>query len=814
MIQTLLIFNPSRQSFPMAPDTNSNAAPRVMVRDIHAGSKVREWTGTFRPEPVNLDVLGEGFQDFESGQQHAIRVLPTYQTDLGRAPHIDAGSNKFVKIQPPSDKDPIDHGLAVEGLCIACEDLELKSLLTFVPGRKHHLGWFKDVVKCRHCNLCQLLTEAFRNQNDPSVIEKAAEGKYHFIFVTTIPSARPLARRRQDRPYQLQAWLMSVGGLCISEVDVRLASRCATRLGVSARFHGRYVDQAAADLDLARSWIEECATSHNCGKEHEVEIRDIAEKLVLIDVEKACLADMTWDEEYVALSYVWPRFKTTQLVKGNYDELHQPGSIDSSKIPLARVITDAIAAVRAIGKRYIWIDALCITQDDPVTKDRLIRAMDQVYGRSIFTLIVASECDPSKDYGIPGINGLSRTGKQFSTKADELDLVAALPNYEQALQRSVWSTRGWTFQEGILSLRCLVFTDHQMYFRCARDSRCEDVQAEGIERLDQHAARPIVRQGQLDFLANEEFLERVSANRSFPEYALLVSGYTSRNFTFETDILNGFYGVMQRLAPHFGAGGFFLTLPTDNFDSALLWYPASNLRRRTVDQDGQQLALLPTWSWAAWVGKVDYEMAMMNNYDADSVLPIVQWWRLHQETKDTLVAVRKYASRLAPETAFSDGMLQARRHDIGTTHLIFWGTLVRFTISPAERRLFEWVVDYEQAIPCFTILDREGDACGMLPSADRTWAEAFKSQGKPRVCQFLILSYASQNKSDAIIDRAQFFHEKYDIKGTKFRCFYNVMLVAVDETGHSERIGIGRIHKDAVDKELEDNWERRIMILS
>lgn len=70
---------------------------------------------------------------------------------------------------------------------------------------------------------------------------------------------------------------------------------------------------------------------------------------------------------YMALSYVWgdPKemgsrrwlMKTAHV---NESQLHNGLDLDL----LPKTITDAMALVSKIGERYLWVDALCIVQDD------------------------------------------------------------------------------------------------------------------------------------------------------------------------------------------------------------------------------------------------------------------------------------------------------------------------------------------------------------------------------------------------------------------------------------------------------------------
>ena len=53
-----------------------------------------------------------------------------------------------------------------------------------------------------------------------------------------------------------------------------------------------------------------------------------------------------------------------------------------------------------------------------------------------------------------------------------------LPTVPEGVDQAVWNTRGWTFQERVLSERLLFVTDKQILFKCRHGSNSEDVVSE------------------------------------------------------------------------------------------------------------------------------------------------------------------------------------------------------------------------------------------------------------------------------------------------------------------------------------------------
>lgn len=552
----------------------------------------------------------------------------------------------------------------------------------------------------------------------------------------------------------------------------------------------------------------------------------MTDRLRVIDTKDACLTYVSRSAKYVTLSYVWPRFDTLRLVKANRESFHRYGALDPVWVNFPRVITDAVDVVRRLGERYLWVDALCITQDDVAEKTSLISIMDKIYGDSFLTLLVATATSPTHDYGIPGIRCTERKAHQHIANVDDLELVTALANSSEALKHSVWSTRGWTFQEGILSKRCLIFTDHQMFFHCPQDARSEDIHAESCQAgLVRHPAMPDNRTGELDYITGQKFLRSINDGHVFREYIVLASAYSRRNFTFQEDVINGFTGIMTTLCSYFPEPQNFLVgLPVSYFDQAILWYPAGPLDRRTFATFASIKVPLPSWSWLAWKGNIGYERNI-GYYDESADRPedfrvlrsMVQWWVKPHHQQRELVPLRNYTYTVTDGCAFSHGLLVASARDLNPNHLFCWAFVARFRVSSREDDLQEWLTDRRQRLPCFTLLDEDGDACGMLPSTDRAWAECHKQsrEATTKEYDFLLLSYIEQSPVNSTTSHTRFFHAKYTIplKGENRKvCFQNLMLIEYDADGIAYRRGIGRVHVDAVNRQPDCMFMKRVIL--
>ncbi len=98
---------------------------------------------------------------------------------------------------------------------------------------------------------------------------------------------------------------------------------------------------------------------------------------------------------YVALSHCWGSRGSSQirLTTSSMSRLRQ--SLEPSKLP--RWVLDAIVLTRNLGVRYIWIDALCIVQDDQEERLNVISTMSRIYHSAILTIAAAGTNDELVD---------------------------------------------------------------------------------------------------------------------------------------------------------------------------------------------------------------------------------------------------------------------------------------------------------------------------------------------------------------------------------------------------------------------------------
>jgi hypothetical protein len=354
------------------------------------------------------------------------------------------------------------------------------------------------------------------------------------------------------------------------------------------------------NFSLVKHWAESCMKTHErCGTQSwHSHIKDIS-LFRFIDVKNMCLVDASKKSQFVALSYVWgtvPIFKATLQNKAQlYSKMGLSQFID--EIPTT--IQDAIQVVRELGMRFLWTDAICIIQDDWEEKKQLIGGMDAVYAQATLTIVAAQGTNASS--GLLGVRPESRKVPQVFEYSPEVKFLVAATPLPDLFLKCPWSTRGWTYQEGLLSARLLVFTNDAAHFAC--NSTCW---SEDLNNISEGTPPPwkFATGSQYNFRATLTDLEVEATQDPGADplsdlWQTVVGELSNRNISYESDILFAGAGIFHLLEEIFGVQSLW-GIPESRLEDFLFWSPihSGTLRRRKGD--------FPTWSWSGWVGEVSW----------------------------------------------------------------------------------------------------------------------------------------------------------------------------------------------------------------
>jgi Heterokaryon incompatibility protein (HET) len=148
-------------------------------------------------------------------------------------------------------------------------------------------------------------------------------------------------------------------------------------------------------------------------------------------VQLQCIVLAASDSRYIALSYVWGQVTCAKATKDNLSELVREGSLaeENEGVIVPRTIRHTMRLVELMGERFLWVDRLCISQDDEESKHMQLANMADIYANAYLTIIAANGWDA--EHGLRGIQDVTEP-RQMSPNFEN--------DYYESLQpySSVW----------------------------------------------------------------------------------------------------------------------------------------------------------------------------------------------------------------------------------------------------------------------------------------------------------------------------------------------------------------------------------------
>lgn len=296
--------------------------------------------------------------------------------------------------------------------------------------------------------------------------------------------------------------------------------------------------------------------------------------------------------EYATLSYCWGRSLTMTTTTANKSK-HETIGIKVHNMPAT--FQDAIYVTRKLGIQYLWIDALCIVQDDEADWETEAVMMCDIFAHSKVTISAARSSSSAQPFLQRPIDEMLTVDFQSTLKPDVLGqyFIQLHPRHfepaQQDIARSAWVSRAWVWQEDIMSTRQLVFGNKTLQFRCDHGILLEDGRYE-----------------------SNQFAPTLYLTTRMWDYG--VSVYSSRALTHASDRLKAIAGAAKFIEgsesvdgnpPKYLAG----LWQNQDFHAQLRWLckEPSLLRTELMGllQDRARY-IAPSWSWASRNTDVDY----------------------------------------------------------------------------------------------------------------------------------------------------------------------------------------------------------------
>ncbi|KAL6922870.1 hypothetical protein FSST1_000144 [Fusarium sambucinum] len=548
-------------------------------------------------------------------------------------------------------------------------------------------------------------------------------------------------------------------------------------------------------VDIARilRWISSCEQSHGsqCALPTNLSFSEAfrgLHLLRLIDVETNCIVEKTSLVKYVALSYVWGAVSNFRLTKANRTELLKPGSLNTVLGMLPNTIKDAIVFTRRLKCRYLWIDALCLLQNDAKDLELGVNVMDLIYERSWLTVVAA--CGHDANARLPGVQEGTRDGSYNTLEVAPGVGMGIVEGLDGLLKQSVYESRAWTFQEQVLSRRVLYFINNKVFYRC---------------RAAEHAEHfvDVLPQSYVGSSIGSFLPEAVSMTEPVFDLTTMLFYYSQRALTNQNDASRAMAGITRKIAEAMRCT-FFQGLPTVMFDRFIIfWAHGSILHRRSM---------FPSYSWPGWRGCTDVNLSVGHRFTDNDWLKDKTWiiWYKRSPSGITNPVWDPDANPLFPlsdmgyvgyrrRRPFSDGRNVPRKlntkRTMPTEQVFFprevplYPLLQFWTLS-----LFYKIVDIGVFTAVAFLEDSKKAKCGLVTLDSFEETTLFESPGPFEV---ILLSEA---RSEQLAHHAPKWESPYPLVADRWE-FYNVLLLEW-QGGIAERRGFGLLHQGAVEFSL------------
>jgi hypothetical protein len=212
----------------------------------------------------------------------------------------------------------------------------------------------------------------------------------------------------------------------------------------------------------ARFLINHCLKTHDqCNRRVKQSVYKLPRRLIGVAKSTAStpmvkLVKKTRSCKYAALSYCWgqDQLKTT---KASVSRFHSGITLTD----LSKTVQDAVRVVQRLGIRYLWVDCLCIIQDDDNNVAAEIGKMADVYQGALVNIVAS--CASNSDQGFlgrrPDILTSSFVLRTFTGDVAKLVLE---PSGAYGLAEESVNKQAWFMQESLLSPRLLMFGSCQL----------------------------------------------------------------------------------------------------------------------------------------------------------------------------------------------------------------------------------------------------------------------------------------------------------------------------------------------------------------
>jgi hypothetical protein len=400
-----------------------------------------------------------------------------------------------------------------------------------------------------------------------------------------------------------------------------------------------------------KEWINRCHMTH----EHARAKRNCKPtRLIKLAENEGDVAQLFSPEtpvEFAALSYRWGLGKQSETTKENvcerFRELRTPD--------FPKTLQDAIQVTSALGLKYIWIDRVCIVQDDEEEWANEASLMADIYA-SAHVVLSATATEDCKDGFLQKraeplvIQYEHRGQKNCKVQARQIEshyCGGFTPKINYTLFK-----RGWCTQERLLARRIIHFLPDEILFECPDERECE---CGGASKEKIYLC---CSPGFMSFTTmrnNSKWREQEWGW----EWMQVVCSYSATTLTYGRDSLPAFSGLAAYVE-HLKPGKYIAGIWEKDIAVQLGWRvrPGTDTRRWKYPEDVDILG--PTFSWSSHVRPICSKTQLTTR-----ILCTLESSRVELATSNPYGQVRHASLCLRGRIIPGDGLLSQLKRALG-----------------------------------------------------------------------------------------------------------------------------------------------------
>ncbi|KAI0204880.1 heterokaryon incompatibility protein-domain-containing protein [Astrocystis sublimbata] len=677
---------------------------------------------------------------------------------------------------------PVETVEKTRTLCDYCRKIPFKEIQQN-PKQKLNtkIGTYEELKQTLCCPFCYLIFESICTLARQYALSRRIEYKGPDPFIEEHSFSHKI----------MVSWQRYYFDNSITADELRFVSGECPRLGC-------VVSPIRDEVDAIMSLLQHCDAAHDCSKPTPYDKRP---RTRAIDVRRMCVTSIAAHDRYLALSYVWGGVPVARLLQDNKEKLMLPYGLEEYAQGLPKTIQDAIRLARQMKVNYLWVDALCLVQDDPEDLNVGIIAMSAIYKNAYLTIIAADGHDANA--GLPGVS-LRGTEQLVVEVVPGVQLVS-VSKANELIDEIHYSHRAWTFQEYHFSQRKLIFLNGIMYYQCMESFWGEDRNEQPIYPEFQTFASDLIK-----------------PDRRVDQYTDILNRYTTRQATYQYDVVNAMVSVYHKVLEEFD-GGHLFCVPIAAFDWFLCFSCDDNILPYVERRE-----MLPSWAWSGWRGKFWWRGSCIGDK------AIVEWatkstwiiWHAHDSAGNMSViwtGSQKYKSESSKRRILTERIANSSRFSADTLPfgpsrqiphgLQYNANLLQFwTLSASfDLRFDQKGQDYLDNLGISTwkarteVYDEANRYCGMILVDEKSLACDHDA------AELIVISEGCWTM---YCDYGGFYSPKeidFSERGENAQ-WYNVLYI-VEKSGIAERRGFGQIYMEAITISPDCPWTWKEIIL-